>query len=151
MGNFLPYTCVLDRQPAPIAGLVLRFGQVPPVRQHLDLVNSDRHFAPVQMDRLPGPPVAADVPQMAHKSPRIERSIAYRFRQEGRLLARLDHPGIVEVFDMRSDGGRLFIVTEYVAGPEGEPLSLARDLEARGTLPEDEVRRLTSDGIAGKE
>jgi eukaryotic-like serine/threonine-protein kinase len=39
-----------------------------------------------------------------------------RFAREGRVAARLSHPNIVQVFDVGEDGGRPFIVMEYVAG-----------------------------------
>src|SRR5262249_39392600 len=36
--------------------------------------------------------------------------------QEGRLLAKLDHPGIARVYDLEFDGDRVFLVMEYVPG-----------------------------------
>ncbi|MHC5053109.1 MAG: serine/threonine-protein kinase [Planctomycetota bacterium] len=67
---------------------------------------------------------------------------AERFRREGRVLARLDHPGIVTVHDMGEDARRLFIAMEFVAGPSGAPRSLADELAERGRLSEPEVKRL---------
>jgi eukaryotic-like serine/threonine-protein kinase len=53
-----------------------------------------------------------------------------RFRQEARAVAQLSHPNIVTVIDRGEDGGRQYIVFEYV---EGENL---KDLVARtGPLP----------------
>jgi tetratricopeptide (TPR) repeat protein/tRNA A-37 threonylcarbamoyl transferase component Bud32 len=43
-----------------------------------------------------------------------------RFTREAQALARLDHPGIVRVFDSGLDGDRAYLVMELV---EGEPLS----------------------------
>jgi eukaryotic-like serine/threonine-protein kinase len=54
-----------------------------------------------------------------------------RFSKEARLAARLDHPNVVQVFDVGEDGDRPFIVMEHVEGgtlgdrldPEGRDLS----------------------------
>ena len=39
-----------------------------------------------------------------------------RFRREARAVARLSHPNIVTVIDRGEEGGRQFIVFEYVDG-----------------------------------
>jgi serine/threonine protein kinase len=39
-----------------------------------------------------------------------------RFINEARILAKLSHPNIVTVYDLISDGGRFFIVMEYIIG-----------------------------------
>jgi serine/threonine-protein kinase len=69
-----------------------------------------------------------------------------RFRREARAVARLSHPNIVTVIDRGDDGGRQYIVFEYV---EGENL---KELVVRsGRLP---VRRAlelalaTADGLS---
>jgi len=46
--------------------------------------------------------------------------VSERFTREAQALARLDHPGIVRVFDSGLDGDRAYLVMELV---EGEPLS----------------------------
>jgi tetratricopeptide (TPR) repeat protein/tRNA A-37 threonylcarbamoyl transferase component Bud32 len=43
-----------------------------------------------------------------------------RFARESQALARLDHPGVVKVYDAGSDGGQAYLVMELVPG---EPLS----------------------------
>ena len=48
-----------------------------------------------------------------------------RFLVEGRLLARLSHPGIVKVTDIGSDGDRPYFVMDLILGPDGEKQSLA--------------------------
>jgi serine/threonine protein kinase len=53
-----------------------------------------------------------------------------RFRREGRALARLRHPHIVQVFDLGRDGDQYFLEMEYVDGP-----NLAQYLKMRGRLP----------------
>ena len=66
---------------------------------------------------------------LAH-DPRLEREVAVkiipqemltadteeRFRREARLIARLDHPGIVVAYDVGADPGALFLVMPFVAG-----------------------------------
>jgi serine/threonine protein kinase len=51
-----------------------------------------------------------------------------RFLREARLAARLSHPNVVQVFDAGEEGGRPFIVMEYV---EGESLADALERERR--------------------
>lgn len=60
-----------------------------------------------------------------------------RFRQEARTLARLSHPGIVQVYDLIEEQGRLWLALELVEGG-----SLEEFLEERGALPVDEACRL---------
>ena len=45
-----------------------------------------------------------------------EPEFQQRFLNEARAAARLDHPGIVKVFDYRQDGDYLYIVMKYIAG-----------------------------------
>jgi serine/threonine protein kinase len=54
-----------------------------------------------------------------------------RFRREARTVARLEHPGILPVFDVGEAGGHLFIAMKRAEGP-----SLQALLEARGRLDE---------------
>ncbi|MDQ3874489.1 MAG: serine/threonine protein kinase [Actinomycetota bacterium] len=53
-----------------------------------------------------------------------------RFRREARAAAQLSHPNIVTVIDRGEEGGRPFIVFEYVDGE-----TLKRVVEERGPLP----------------
>jgi predicted Ser/Thr protein kinase len=62
-----------------------------------------------------------------------------RFRREARAAAQLSHPNIVTVIDRAEDGGRHFIVFEYI---EGENLKTL--IERAGRLP---VRRALSHAI----
>src|SRR5262249_35758004 len=52
-----------------------------------------------------------------------------RFQREARALAKLSHPGIVQAFDCEEEGGRHFLVMEYVEGQ-----SLAALLKDRGRV-----------------
>lgn len=63
-------------------------------------------------------------------------SFQNRFRQEARASARLIHPNIVTTFDFGFDRERLFIVMEYVDGPElkqlissGEKINITQALD----------------------
>jgi hypothetical protein len=73
-------------------------------------------------------------------------TIARRFDQEARFLAAVNHPSIVNVFDVGDAGGEPFFVMELV---EGETLTdrLARE---RALAPDDAVPILTqiADGLA---
>ena len=57
-----------------------------------------------------------------------------RFRREARAVAQLSHPNVVAVIDAGEDGGRPYIVFEYV---EGE--TLKDRIERMGQLPVDEA------------
>jgi RIO-like serine/threonine protein kinase len=56
---------------------------------------------------------------------------ARQFQREAQVLARVEHPHIVTIYDWSEDQGRSFIVMQYI---EGE--SLAKKLQ-RGRLPEE--------------
>jgi serine/threonine-protein kinase len=62
-----------------------------------------------------------------------------RFRHEARAVAQLSHPNVVTVIDRSSDGGRQFIVFEYVDGE-----NLRQLLDRTGRLP---ARRALEIGI----
>jgi tRNA A-37 threonylcarbamoyl transferase component Bud32 len=53
-----------------------------------------------------------------------------RFRREARAAAQLSHPNIVTVIDRGEDGGRQFIVFEYIDGQ-----NLKQLVESKGRLP----------------
>ena len=65
-----------------------------------------------------------------------------RFRREALSAAALDHPFICKIHEIGDDGGRLFIVMEYVEGetlnaaPRGELLPLPRVIEMATELAE---------------
>ena len=68
-----------------------------------------------------------------------------RFAREGRIAARLSHPNIVQVFDVGQDGGRPFIVMEYVAGESlGDTLRRERRLAPQRVL---EIGQQTCSGL----
>lgn len=66
-----------------------------------------------------------------------DTELTSRFRQEAKVLARLTHPGIVQVYDFIEEGDRIWIVMELVRGGELEDL-----LKERGCLTVPETARL---------
>jgi eukaryotic-like serine/threonine-protein kinase len=56
-----------------------------------------------------------------------------RFDREARAIAALNHPGIVQVYDVGNDGGTAYIVEEFV---DGHPL---KELLRGGPLPTDRI------------
>jgi tRNA A-37 threonylcarbamoyl transferase component Bud32 len=64
-----------------------------------------------------------------------------RFRCEARVMADLEHPGIVRLHHVAEEGGRYFLVMDFVEGPGGDGRSLAEELASRGKFPEEEVLR----------
>jgi serine/threonine-protein kinase len=75
--------------------------------------------------------------KLLHESLARDDEYLERFRREARSAAQLNHPNIVTVIDRGEDGGRPFIVFEYV---EGE--TLKRLVRERGPLPLAQAARL---------
>ena len=67
------------------------------------------------------------------------RSVA-RFEQEAQILARLQHPNVVIVFDTGVDGDDRFIVMELVEGP-----TLRELLDTQGRLPPERAGAIASE------
>lgn len=69
-----------------------------------------------------------------------------RFVAEGRILARLDHPGLVKVRDIAIDGatGAPYFTMDLVLGPDGEPCTL-ENLRRSGRLDERAIAALYGD------
>ena len=67
-----------------------------------------------------------------------------RFRREARMMAALEHPNIVTIFDSGTHDDSAFIVMEQLAGP-----TLAQFVADRGRLPELEAVRLGAQIAAG--
>ena len=64
-----------------------------------------------QLDR----PVAIKV---LRGGPEASQAAAERFLQEARRLAQLSHPGIVAVHDVGLEGGQVYIVSDFLEGPD---------------------------------
>src|SRR5918999_6518822 len=71
--------------------------------------------------------------KILHESYAADPETIERFRREARSVAQLSHPNIVTVIDRGEDGGRQFIVFEFVQGE-----SLKGLVDRTGPLP---VRR----------
>jgi len=64
---------------------------------------------------------------------------AARFQQEAQILARLQHPNVITVFDSGADGGERFIVMELVEGP-----TLRELLDTEGRLAPERAGEIAS-------
>ncbi len=60
-----------------------------------------------------------------------------RFRQEGVALARLRHPSVVPIYDIKEANGLIFYTMPFIDGP-----TLAAKLERRGALPPKVAQRV---------
>jgi serine/threonine-protein kinase len=63
-----------------------------------------------------------------------ETSLADRFRNEARAVGRINHPGIVAIYELGQDGDNAFIAMEYVEGRD-----LSHILADNPSLPEADV------------
>jgi hypothetical protein len=66
------------------------------------------------------------------------RELAARFQREARVLARLEHRHVVQVFDLVADGSGMWMAMELLGAG-----SLADRLETEGALPFAVIRRLS--------
>lgn len=75
-----------------------------------------------QLDRL----VAVKI-----MAPELMRDAVWvdRFEQEARMMARLDHPNIVPIYEIGEENGRLYLAMKYINGP-----SLATQIASKGPL-----------------
>ena len=55
-----------------------------------------------------------------------------RFRNEARVMARLNHPNIVEVMDLGNERDIYYLVMKLVLGPDGKPKDLEDLIDERG-------------------
>jgi serine/threonine-protein kinase len=70
-------------------------------------------------------------------------SVVERFRREAQLAARLDHPNIVNIYDIGGRSGLIWYTMELINGP-----SLAQLVERDGPLPLDKVFRLLREALS---
>jgi serine/threonine protein kinase len=71
-------------------------------------------------------------------------AVVERFRREAQLAARLNHPNLVNIYDIGGRGGLIWYTMEYVPGP-----NLAQLVERDGPLPRDKVLRLLREALSG--
>ena len=90
-------------------------------------------------DRLLERPVALKI---LHEQYTLDPEYVERFRREARAVAQLTHPNIVTVIDRGEQGGRQFIVFEYVDGE-----NLKQLVGREGPLPVREAIRVHGDRL----
>jgi serine/threonine-protein kinase len=66
-----------------------------------------------------------------------------RFRREAQLAARLNHPNIVNIYDIAGRSGLIWYTMELIQGP-----NLAQLVEREGPLPLDKVLRLLREALS---
>ncbi len=74
--------------------------------------------------------------KVLHPAFKQDPNFLSRFQREARIVANLQHPAIVPVYDFNEHGGQPYLVMRYI---EGETLKARL---ARGELPLPEVRRI---------
>jgi serine/threonine-protein kinase len=72
-----------------------------------------------------------------------EPAVLERFRREAQLAARLNHPNIVNIYDIAGRSGLIWYTMELIQGP-----SLAQLVEREGPLPLDKVLRLLREALS---
>ncbi len=72
-----------------------------------------------------------------------DSELVERFSREGKAMARIDHPNVVQVYECGEEDGVPYLALEWV---EGGTLS---DRMAEGPLPPQEVRQIAAEILAG--
>jgi eukaryotic-like serine/threonine-protein kinase len=72
-----------------------------------------------------------------------DSEVVERFRREAQLAARLNHPNIVNIYDIAGRFGLIWYTMELIDGP-----SLAQLVEREGPLPMDRVVRLLREALS---
>jgi len=66
-----------------------------------------------------------------------DEQVVRRFQQEAKTAAKLDHPNIIPIYRVESEGGLHYFVMKYIVGTSLEDL-----LETRQPLPVPEIQRI---------
>jgi serine/threonine-protein kinase len=72
-----------------------------------------------------------------------EPAVVERFRREAQLAARLNHPNIVNIYDIAGRSGLIWYTMELIQGP-----SLAQLVDREGPLPLEKVLRLMREALS---
>jgi serine/threonine-protein kinase len=83
-------------------------------------------------NRLPGTRRAIKEMNPAQVPPQDRGWAEAAFRQEAQILAQLSHPGLTRVTDFFDEGGKLYLVMDYV---HGQTLEAALNNAPDGRLP----------------
>ncbi|MGK4007733.1 serine/threonine-protein kinase [Sorangium sp. So ce1036] len=75
-----------------------------------------------------------------------DAEILAMFLDEARLAARLNHPNVVQTYEVGNDGERLYIAMEYL---DGQPLGSLRARVGHGRVPLPVQVRVLCDALAG--
>jgi serine/threonine protein kinase len=70
-------------------------------------------------------------------------AVVERFRREAQLAARLNHPNLVNIYEIGGRSGLLWYTMEYVEGP-----NLAQRIQDEGPMPYERVLRLMREGLS---
>lgn len=126
---------------------------VPPTLEELEVLLVDYHFVEIlgrggmgvvykAQQRSLDRPVAVKILPIQEDT--LGAGFTERFRNEARLLARMNHPGIVHVYDFGETGtGLLYFVMEYVDGTD-----VARILASEKKLSPAHAASITADVCA---
>ena len=74
--------------------------------------------------------------KVLHPAFQEDQTFAARFQREARVVARLDHPSIVPIYDFAEHENRPYLVMKFI---EGETL---KSRLSRGPLNADEINRV---------
>jgi serine/threonine protein kinase len=81
--------------------------------------------------------------KVLHPTYTQDPAVVERFRREAQLAARLNHPNIVNIYDIAGRSGLLWYTMELIDGP-----NLAQLVEREGPLPLDRLLRLLREGLS---
>ena len=81
--------------------------------------------------------------KVLHPALTRDPEVVERFRREAQLAARLNHPNIVNIYDVGGRSGLIWYTMELIEGP-----SLAQLVERDGPLPVDQVLRLLREALS---
>jgi serine/threonine protein kinase len=81
--------------------------------------------------------------KVLHPSLTRDPTVVERFRREAQLAAKLDHPNIVNIYDIGGRSGLIWYAMELIDGP-----NLAQLVEREGPLPLDRLLRLMREALS---